>query len=81
MKNTLLDLNNHLFAQIERLGDESLKPEELEREVERSRAIAGLADRVISNASVVLKAHEAAHNYGKIAGDQGKVLGLESDKK
>lgn len=31
-KNTLVDLNNHLFAEMERLGDEDLKGEELEAE-------------------------------------------------
>ena len=29
-KNTLVDLNNHLFAEMERLGDEDLKGEELD---------------------------------------------------
>lgn len=32
-KNTLVDLNNHLFAEMERLGDEDLKGEELEEEL------------------------------------------------
>lgn len=35
MKNKLSDLNNHLFAQIERLGDEDLTAEQIGQEVER----------------------------------------------
>ncbi|MDP2141334.1 MAG: hypothetical protein Q8L20_11035 [Gammaproteobacteria bacterium] len=61
MKNKLTDLNNHLFAQLERLGDESLDGEKLEQEINRSKAIAGVADRVIHNASLVLKAQQAFH--------------------
>lgn len=37
-KNTLEDLTNHLFAELERLGDESLTDEQLEREIERRMA-------------------------------------------
>lgn len=56
MKNTLGDLNNHLFAQIERLSDEDLKGDELKEEIDRSRAITGVAGQVISNAELLLKA-------------------------
>lgn len=34
MKNTLLDLNNHLFAEMERLGDEELKGDALAEELQ-----------------------------------------------
>lgn len=56
MKNKLSDLNNHLFAQLERLGDEKLKGEELAKEIERSNAITSVAKEVISNARLVLDA-------------------------
>ena len=32
MKNTIADLNNYLFEQLERLNDDSLTAEQLERE-------------------------------------------------
>lgn len=32
MKNTIADLNNYLFEQLERLNDDSLTDEQLERE-------------------------------------------------
>lgn len=41
MKNKLMDLNNHLFAQLERLGDEDLTPDQIENEAERTKAIVG----------------------------------------
>ena len=56
MKNKLSDLNNHLFAQLERLSDEDLKGEALIKEIERSKAITNVAKEVISNGSLVLKA-------------------------
>lgn len=43
MKNTLSDLNNHLFAQLERLGEEDLDEDEIKKEVQRSKAITDVA--------------------------------------
>lgn len=56
MKNTLGDLQNHLFAQLERLSDEDLIGEDLETELRRSSAISSLASQMISNGNLVLKA-------------------------
>ena len=54
--NTLGDLNNHLFAAIERLNDEDLTDEQLEKEIKRCDAIENIAKQVISNADLVLRA-------------------------
>ena len=56
MKNTLTDLNNHLFAQIERLGDESLTGENLKNELSRSKEMSSIAQAIVANASLQLKA-------------------------
>ena len=50
MKNKLTDLNDHLFAQLERLSDEQLTPEEISREVTRTQAIVDVADCIVANA-------------------------------
>ena len=36
MKNALTDLNNYLFEQLERLNDDSLSAEELDREMKKA---------------------------------------------
>lgn len=58
MKNTLGDLNNHLFAQLERLGDEDLKGEALQQEILRGKAISEVASKIIANGSLVLDARK-----------------------
>lgn len=56
MKNTLGDLNNHLFEQLERLNDEDLKGEELLEEINRAKTINSVAVQIINNGSLVLQA-------------------------
>lgn len=62
MKNKLIDLNNHLFAQLERLNEENISNEKLSTEIERSKAIAGIAREIIGNGNLALKAEEMRQN-------------------
>lgn len=39
MKNTLSDLNNYLFEQLERLNDDSITTEQLDRELRKTDSI------------------------------------------
>lgn len=73
MKNKLADLNNHLFAQLERLGDEDLKPDQLEREIERSKAITIISREVVSNAALQVRAAEVFAEHGI----SPQVIGIE----
>lgn len=75
-KNTLLDLNNHLFAQLERLSDEGLSPEDLSKEVERSKAINEVAKNIIYNAKTTLEGAQFAYERldgNKPVPDQFKI--------
>lgn len=58
MKNTLGDLNNHLFAELERLGDEGLTGDELNEELTRAESIVRVSNSIISNANLVLQAEK-----------------------
>lgn len=65
MKNTLEDLNNHLFEALERLNDDSLSDEELERELKRSEGMTRVAGQIIQNAELAYKTmvHMAEYGY------------------
>lgn len=58
-RNTLGDLNNHLFEQLEKLGDTELQGEKLSEEINRSKAVMGIAKTIIDNGSLVLDAQRA----------------------
>lgn len=64
MKNRLSDLNNHLFAQIERLSEEGITPEQIEVEAKRGEAIVAVADQIIRNADLTFKAATLVANHG-----------------
>lgn len=64
MKNKLTDLNDHLFAELERLGDEDLEGDDLEKEIIRAKAISDVSRQIIENAKVALDATKLQVEYG-----------------
>lgn len=73
MKNTLSDLNNHLFAQLERLSDEDLDEEEVKKEVVRSKAITSVARVIVANGKLALDTMKHIDEYGYNADENRKV--------
>jgi hypothetical protein len=77
-KNRLTDLNDHLFAQLERLGDEELEGEKLQEEIHRSEAVTNVSKEIVSNATLVLKAQVvASQSIGGLAAP--KMLSIGED--
>ena len=65
MKNTLEDLNNHLFEAMERLNNDDLTDEELDRELKRADGMTKVAGQIIQNAELAYKTmvHMAEYGY------------------
>lgn len=64
MKNTIGDLNNYLFESIERLMDDELSNEDLEKEIKRTEAIQKVAKTIIDNGALALSAKRHFDEYG-----------------
>jgi hypothetical protein len=59
MKNKLMDLNNHLFAQLESLADPDIKGEQLKEEMERAKSMVFVGKAIIDNGRLALDAQRA----------------------
>jgi len=55
-KNRLINLNDHLFEQLERLNDDELKGEELAQEVKRAASMTNVAKQIIDSGRLALDA-------------------------
>jgi hypothetical protein len=75
MKNKLTDLNDHLFAEIERLADENLTPEQIDKEAKRGKAIVAVADQIVKNAALQVMAAKLVSDKGAIRPHLPSVLG------
>lgn len=73
MKNKLTDLNNHLFTQIERLNEEDISMEDLDKEIKRAEAIAKVATKIIESSNISLRAASLIAEHG---GDLNQAVSL-----
>ena len=74
MKNTLSDLNNYLFETLERLLDEDLTEEQMQREIVRSQAVTSVAETVIHNGELALKTMQHLNDMGYGSGKRSDCL-------
>lgn len=63
MSGKLSDLNDHLFAQLDRLKD-ATSPEQIEAEVSRTNAIVAVAEQITDGANLQLQAARLFHQAG-----------------
>lgn len=64
MKNKLGDLNNHLFAQLERLSDEDLTADDIAKEITRTDALVKVSEQIINDANLALRGAALVAEYG-----------------
>lgn len=70
--NKMSDLNNHLFAQLERLNDETLESEAMELEFKKAKAIQAVAGQIIKASALTLQAAKFAEQ-GNLTEEQSNV--------
>ena len=63
MRNKLSDLNNVLFEQLERLQDDSLGNEGLQKEIKRSHAVSNVAQNILEIADLSIQATKLKNEY------------------
>ena len=67
MRNTVADLNNYLFEQLERLQDDDLTEEELKKEVIRADSVTKVANSIINAGKISIQAAKLQAEYGDSA--------------
>lgn len=66
MKNSLSDVNNYLFEELERLNDnEELEIEDnFKKEIQRAKAVSNICSTIVANANLILNAKKYADEIG-----------------
>lgn len=75
IRNTLTDLHNMLMGQMERLDDEDLTDEELEREQLRTNSMCKIGKIICENAANMIEAQKLAYDAGERFTPQRVLIG------
>lgn len=78
MNNNLTTLNNYLFEAIERINDDDLDNEALDKEIKKSEAIQKIAKTIIDGGNLALSAKKHMDEYGQGENVELPLVGLSS---
>lgn len=70
--NKMSNLNDHLFAQLERLNDETLEEEKMELEFKKAKSISAISAQIIKSSALVMQAAKLSAN-GNITEEEESV--------
>lgn len=74
MKNSLHELNNYLFAELESITDEDASDEEQAKKVKRAETVVKIADKIIENGKLRLTAIKLREDYQLTDKDDPEML-------
>ena len=74
----LADLNQKLFDRIEALENEDLSDEQLEREIKKTESVTKVAEVILENANLALKAQKQFDEYGTGRSVDIPLLGISN---
>lgn len=64
MKNTLGDLSNLMFEQLEKMSDDDMTDEQLEKEIKRADAMAKMGEAILKTGELQFKVMQHMDEYG-----------------
>ena len=76
--NNLSDLNDMLFNQLVRLDKDDINDDELKKEINRSKAMNGIAHTIVDNARVVLDAAKSMDNREDANSKLPHMIGVDA---
>ena len=58
------DLNEYLFEELDRITNDDLSEEQLDKEIKRAASVTKIAQTIINNGNLALSAMNAVNEYG-----------------
>ncbi len=79
VKNNMAALNDFLFQSLERITNDDLQGDELELEIKRAEVVTKVAQSIVSNGELALKAQKLMYDCGSAAQVEIPLLGITDE--